>query len=74
MANITTQSFFSVCLSARHYYSGKFTYTINTSRHFAFEYALVMYSLFATMYALMASFLRWSTSTYLRKYWATNIN
>ena len=25
------------CLSVRHYYSGKFTYTINISRHFRFE-------------------------------------
>ena len=35
-------SWSSVCLSVRHYYSGKFTCTINTSPHFGFEYALVM--------------------------------
>ena len=35
-------SWSSVCLSVRHYYSGKFTCTMSMSRHFGFEYALVM--------------------------------
>ena len=35
-------SWSSVCLSVRHYYSGKLTCTMSTSCHFGFEYALVM--------------------------------